>query len=75
MAGIQHLYDIYKKDPKFVEKLLDSNVEVEEKLVITAETQPLRAEAVGVGEVQDPKRAPWVLISEEGLTAPSSLQN
>ena len=32
MAGIQHLYDIYKKDPKFVEKLLDSNVEVEEKL-------------------------------------------
>jgi len=32
MAGIQHLYDIYKKDPKFVEKLLDSEVEVEEKL-------------------------------------------
>jgi hypothetical protein len=32
MAGISHLYDIYKKDPKFVEKLLDSEVEVEEKL-------------------------------------------
>jgi hypothetical protein len=32
MAGINHLYDIYKKDPKFVDKLLDSKVEVEEKL-------------------------------------------
>jgi len=32
MAGISHLYDIYKKDPKFVEKLLDSHVEAEEKL-------------------------------------------
>jgi hypothetical protein len=32
MAGISHLYDIYKKDPKFAEKLLDSEVEVEEKL-------------------------------------------
>lgn len=32
MAGINHLFDIYKKDPKFVEKLLDSDVEVEEKL-------------------------------------------
>jgi hypothetical protein len=32
MAGIQHLYDIYKKDPKFVENLLDTSIEVEEKL-------------------------------------------
>jgi hypothetical protein len=33
MAGINHLYDIYTKDPKFVEKLLDSEVEIEEKLM------------------------------------------
>jgi hypothetical protein len=32
MAGIAHLYDIYKKDPKFVDNLLDSEIEVEEKL-------------------------------------------
>ena len=32
MAGIQHLYDLYEKDPKFVEKMLNSEVEVEEKL-------------------------------------------
>jgi hypothetical protein len=32
MAGIQHLYDIYHKDPKFVEDLLDSTVVAEEKL-------------------------------------------
>lgn len=32
MAGINHLYDLYKSDPKFVETLLDSEIEVEEKL-------------------------------------------
>jgi hypothetical protein len=32
MAGINHLYDLYKEDPKFVENLLDSEIEVEEKL-------------------------------------------
>lgn len=32
MAGIAHLYDLYAKDPKFVEKLLDSHVDAEEKL-------------------------------------------
>lgn len=33
MAGINHLYDIYTKDPKFVENLMKSEVEVEEKLM------------------------------------------
>lgn len=32
MAGINHLYDIYTKDPKFVEGLLSGELEVEEKL-------------------------------------------
>lgn len=32
MAGISHLYDLYKKDPKFVESLLSKEIEVEEKL-------------------------------------------
>jgi hypothetical protein len=32
MAGINHLYDIYTKDPKFVEGLLNGEVEIEEKL-------------------------------------------
>jgi len=32
MAGLSSLYEIYKKDPKFVEKLLSTVVDVEEKL-------------------------------------------
>lgn len=32
MAGINHLYDLYKNDPKYVENLLDTEIEVEEKL-------------------------------------------
>ena len=32
MAGINFLYEEYKKDPKRVEKLLDGNIEISEKL-------------------------------------------
>jgi len=32
MAGINHLYDLYKKDPKYVEKLLDKDLTCEEQL-------------------------------------------
>ena len=32
MAGINYLYDEYKKDPSRVEKLLDSNIEITEQL-------------------------------------------
>jgi len=32
MAGLTHMYDIYKRDPRYVESLLKSEIEVEEKL-------------------------------------------